>query len=72
MNQYLVIVLIILQTFFSAGSRVAQISNQPVTPSEEDVVRILLAQQQVSIAEIKMKPNAWPSELYCSLEKPRE
>ncbi|XP_074608805.1 E3 SUMO-protein ligase ZBED1-like isoform X2 [Acropora palmata] len=29
-----------------AASRVAQISNQPVTPSEQDVVRILLAQQQ--------------------------
>jgi len=55
-----------------AASRFAQISNQPVTPSEQDVVRILLAQQQVSMAEIKMKHNAWPSELYCSLEKPRE
>lgn len=53
MNQYLVIVNNTANLFFfPAGSRVAQISNQPVAASEQDVVRILLAQQQVSIAEI--------------------
>ena len=67
MNQYLVIVNNPANLFFSAGSRVTQISSQPVTSSEQDVVQILLAQQQVSISEIKMKPNAWPSNLYFTI-----